>query len=79
MSTWYRAGRREELGQKLVKFGRSQKLLVRNCQLVEVISECIDVAEEKDVVSIENQVRGECWDKGGNVADGENEEEWAQD
>ena len=33
------------------------------------------MAKEKDVVSIDNLVSGECWDKGGNVADGENEEE----
>ena len=43
------------------------------------IKECIDVVEEKDVISIENYLRGECWDKGGYVADEENEEEWAQE
>ena len=26
-----------------------------------------DVAKEKDVVSIDNLVRGKCWDKGGNI------------
>ena len=33
------------------------------------------MAKEKDVVSIDNLVRGKCWDKGGNVADGDNEKE----
>ena len=59
----------------MLEIGRSWKLLVSGSD----IKECIDVVEENDVISIENQVRGECWDKGGNVADGENEEEWAQD
>ena len=34
----------------------------------------VDVPKEKDVVSIDNKIRGECWVREGNVADGENEE-----
>ena len=84
MSTWYPpggGGGGGEGDQKLVKLFW-QKLEI-TCQKLDVdgsdIKECIDVVEEKDVVSIENQLREECWDKRGNVTDGENEEEWAQE